>query len=764
MHIWSDIFARELIMLAILLCLGSGPASFLGRRFDAAARVAMAPVLGLCLGTCVFTTLIWFTAARNTYWLLPILALASLAAALCRGSKAIPTDSAKRSTASRAASLVQSLGLRGALTLAVVCVVVAAPLDYTLHERHSVGPIGFEVWDAVGYTAETDGMVQQSIRQALHPEPANANFVRTYWTTSASGDQNLDAAPLSANVNELIGLHATDTQSLFLIVFLMTGALGAFAAVRYAAPKPFWVAPLAGILFAGPFFMQLISDGSQAATCGLGVILPIAAVGANALRRPRIPSLAVLALLVSGFMALYPIFVPGMVISAAVVLLVVAEDAWRNGKLTRETIARGAIYIGVLLALAIVFDLVSFTRDVRYWGGVLNGGYYLSSLPVYHLPYSVIPGWLLQTREFYSLSELGDASFHEVLIDVILPFAFIVVMIFGIKRLQASRVLLPFVAIFILMAAYTSASHHCSYCTDRALLPIAPVSIGLFVLGLAALATADTRRLRWLGVAIAVVAVIAVGSRTRQERTRFANGAYYLDAGDRALISDLPTNAGDVEIEGYGEGPGFAPGQLPLVYFLAFEHNHGAVSVPTEYSDYSALAYVGGAHHADPVFNPHYRFVLTRLGGVDTGRRVVARAGPLALEKRSAALDATITSGLGVGLERLDAQGLPWVEEPLHFIVAGGDSAPAWVSLRFRTIVPVAVSRDQPGVSSRHLPDGVLAACVRAKGTAPLRRAAIALTFAPLPGLVPNEPFAITEPPRGVQLTAMRAVTHCTLP
>ena len=103
MHIWSDIFARELIMLAILLCLGSGPASFLGRRFDATARVAMAPVLGLCLGTCVFTTLIWFTAARNTYWLLPLLALASLAVALWRGLKAIPADSAKRSTASRAA-------------------------------------------------------------------------------------------------------------------------------------------------------------------------------------------------------------------------------------------------------------------------------------------------------------------------------------------------------------------------------------------------------------------------------------------------------------------------------------------------------------------------------------------------------------------------------------------------------------------------------------------------------------------------------------
>ena len=91
MHIWTDIFARELVMLVVLLCLGSGPASFLGRRFDATARLAMAPVLGLCLGTCVFTTLIWFTAARHTYWLLPILALGSVAVALRRGLAVMPT-------------------------------------------------------------------------------------------------------------------------------------------------------------------------------------------------------------------------------------------------------------------------------------------------------------------------------------------------------------------------------------------------------------------------------------------------------------------------------------------------------------------------------------------------------------------------------------------------------------------------------------------------------------------------------------------------
>ena len=172
MHIWTDIFARELAMLVMLFALGSGPASFLGPRFDAAARLAMAPVLGLCAGTCVFTTLIWFTPARNTYWLLPILALASLLIAVRRGWESVSSDHDGDTRRSHAVSLVRRLRPIDAVALVVVCVVVAAPLSYTLHERHSVGPVSFEVWDAVDYTAEPDGMEQQSIRQAVHPYTA----------------------------------------------------------------------------------------------------------------------------------------------------------------------------------------------------------------------------------------------------------------------------------------------------------------------------------------------------------------------------------------------------------------------------------------------------------------------------------------------------------------------------------------------------------------------------------------------------------------
>ena len=61
------------------------------------------------------------------------------------------------------------------------------------------------------------------------------------------------------------------------------------------------------------------------------------------------------------------------------------------------------------------------------------------------------------------------------------------------------------------------------------------------------------------------------------------------------------------------------------------------------------------------------------------------------------------------------------------------------------------------------VPGGTLAACVRTTGNVRLQRAAITLSFPLVPGIVPNEPYAIADPPQGVQLTAMRAVSHCSL-
>lgn len=755
MHLWVEIVGRELIMLITLVLLGAGPAAFLGKRFDPAARIAITPVLGLCLGTSVFTTLIWLLPARDTYWLLPLLAAASVFLALTRARAAAPILATSWGGALRALWCPRA---RDAFALAGVCVVVAAPFSYTLHERDSVGPTGFVVYDSVGYVGETDGMAQQSIRQASHAEPEGANFVRQFWTMYSQTDVNLDASPLSANLNELSGWGSTDTQTLFLIVFLVGDALGTFAAVRYLAAKPFWIAPLAGLMFAGPFHLQLMADGSQAAICGTSVILPLVAVSIEALRERRLAHLVLVAILGSGLLAIYPPIAPGVAIAAGLILLAFAGLRWRRGRLNRQALGEALAQSVAVLAMSILFDIVAFTHAISYWGTVLTGAD-TAGKPKYELPVSVLPGWLLQTRQFFFLKNLSHASLHVLLLGGLLPAIFIAAMLIGLRRRPVALIFLPIIFVFAALAIYSRYKYNCSYCVDRNMIPIAPVVYGLLALGVAALATMTSRSMRWLGMAVAAAALIAAGAQLRSERVIFANDSYFLDAGTRALVNDLPAHAGPLDLEGYGQDPHHSAGELPMTYYLAYERNHAEVSVASEYTDYNALFAFGGPKPHNPNFDPEYRYVLTRFGGVSTGRRVIARVGSLALEERTAPLDATLISGVALPAIRLDSNGYGPVVGQLHFLVGGNGTAPAWVLLHFQTIEP-ATAAPQPGVTSQSTPH-LLTVCVPVTGTAPVRQAALTLQGHLFAGAIPNEQFPQQGPPQGINLVGMRAVPHC---
>ena len=272
----------------------------------------MAPVLGLCLGTCVFTTLIWFAAARSTYWLLPVLALVSVGIALTRALAHAP-----RIATQRTPRLARDV--TGKAT---------APHRCWSHwssyaswwPRRSVTPCTSAT--ASGLSAsrcgtQTDTRPKRTRWYSSPSAPPSTTDYLTRTISSALLGLVCERKPKprrSAAVGQPQRAHraALDRYAGSLPDCLPdAGALGAFAAVRYFSPKPGWAAPLAGVLFAGPFFLQLMADGSQAATCGLAVILPIAAVGADILREKRLASLVILALLVSGLMALYPLFRTG---------------------------------------------------------------------------------------------------------------------------------------------------------------------------------------------------------------------------------------------------------------------------------------------------------------------------------------------------------------------------------------------------------------------------------------------------------------------
>ncbi len=125
----------------------------------------------------------------------------------------------------------------------------------------------------------------------INARPPVRNEAANYGSAYAQSYQNLDVAPLAANVDSLLGLGSTDTWDAFLIAVVVAGGLGALAAVRWTLRESEELVrtvggATAGGMFAGAFFLQLYAADSEAALCGLAVLLPLAAVAADATIEP----------------------------------------------------------------------------------------------------------------------------------------------------------------------------------------------------------------------------------------------------------------------------------------------------------------------------------------------------------------------------------------------------------------------------------------------------------------------------------------------
>ncbi|HMD57220.1 MAG TPA: hypothetical protein VKG82_07095 [Solirubrobacteraceae bacterium] len=751
MHIWTDLLVREGALLAILLALGAAPASFLGERFDAAGRVALAPILGFCLGTCVATTLLEFLPARQTYWILVPLALLSLGIAARRTLRG--TSRAR-------------LSARDVAQLLTVCIAVAGPLTYTLHQHHTVGPAAYFYTDVDNYVGEQDGAYRESLRSASNAwESAQRTGARfpdlTLWDWSflASFDANLNATPLDANVDGLADLGATDTFSPFLISLLLAGALGAFAAVRYATRSATWMAVLAGALFGGPLFLELWFDTFQAAIVALGMILPLLLLGAETLRSPRPANVVLLALVVGCLLSVYPLFIPMVFATGALVLAAGAFSIRRRGRSLEGRVRPILASVAAVGALAVVFDPVGFTRTAGYYQKLLHNEVPLPRVG-WSLPLNVLPGWLFQTREFWYMPDLGSAGFKQILLGALLPLAFLAIIALGIRHHRRALALVALAGVCALAAEYAYKSNaDCTYCAERDLLPLAPIVIVLLALGLATALAMPQRWVRLLGFAGALLVVGAVAQRSRVELTRFSHGSYFLDSANRGVLAKLPPRTGAVQLEGFGNTLS-AQAEFSLVYRLLDERVPGRASIilgsninnAIEYLDFGVIKAPGAEFH------PYYRYVLTRFPGIHTPRRVIARSGGIALQERTQPLDITPSIGLTAPLARLDPAGRAWVEPltPLGFYVAGATGGPVWARLTFHAAGPVIV-RPHPGLRSRQVGDTVTV-CAPASGAPPVRAVTVQLSGPQLAGTPPAEEFPPAVPAEGIELTAMAAL------
>lgn len=740
-------------MVVFLLLVGLGPVAFLSERVDRASRLALAPAFGLAIAMCVLVTTSWRVPLDHSFWLLPLLAGLSLAVAAWRARRASPQAPERAPW---------RIGRSACAQLLVVVLVVSISLAQPLVRRDSVGPVGYAVADAGGYVLEEDGVQQQSIYAAEHQHPPWRNLTIQQWHAYAASFQEVGFDPVVAGMDALLGLGATQTFSSFLIALLLVGAFGAYAAVRVAARTRSWAAPLAGVLIGGPFSLQLFMDGSQGAIAGLALVLAMVVVGCLALRERHAANWLLFALLAAGLQTAYPLFVPPFVVGGAVVLLMFGIQRLRAGITSSELLRAGGTLIGVLI-LAAVLTPVAFERNVRYWRSILDGAYMFTKLglPVYSLPIDVLPGWLTQTRDFYYLPHLGMLSAQETLNSIFIPLLLIGVICYGIWRRRVVAIALPIAGTAALLAYYTMLHDECSYCVQRNLLLLQPLTAAGIGVGIAALIASQRRATRWLALAVAVIALVAIVDKTLDSARREANSAYVFDRQTRQALSAAPRSGPPgLVLEGFGQGPK-AQMEEPLVYAATEETLGRPPSITAESDDNHGMQYLGGPRPVGVEFEPSYRYVLTRLGGIRTPRRTIARYGPIALQERARPLDAIVTSGVDVALARNDPSGQAWVQPvPLTVWITGASpQAAVWTELNFRitTPGPVQVGTAANVVTTSARTGSSLAVCLEMPRAVTLRRAAVVINFTAIPQPPrPHEEFGIPDPPEGVRLEAVK--------
>ncbi len=503
-------------------------------------------------------------------------------------------------------------------------------------------------------------------------------------------------------------------------------------------------------------------DSFQAAIIANGLLVPIWLLIDQVLEDQRWPNLVLVSLMTATFLSVYPLYVPIVIASAALVLIWRALALRRSDRGLSAVWKRLGISIASVVVMSLVFDLVAVARDLHYFHLLAHNEVPLPRVG-YKLPIPVLPGWIAQTREFWALSGLWSGGLKQILWGVILPLLFLGLIVIGLRRYRDALPLVVLTGVAAIVAEYSYVSQQsCTYCAERDLLTFAPVAAVLVPLGLCALLAAPGWLPRVAAIAGAVVVVAGVAQRARIELTRFSDQSYFFDPADRTLLDSLPSGRSRVNLEGFGASV-LAQAEEPLMYhYLNYRAPHrisivagSDVSNAIQYLDFGAVLVPPG-----PEFDPDYRYVVTRLAAVATDRRVIAREPGVSLEERVAPLDVTPYSGLTLPMSSLDPSGTAFVDTryPLQLLVVGRDGGRrAWARLTFQATVPASVPK-QPGVRwAAH--GGTLTVCVPARGSEPVRSATVSLTAALQPGTPPRAMYPPGMPLEGLELTAMSAVT-----
>ena len=533
MSVATDLVTSAGGLLAILLALGAGPGRPAARELRRGDARRARPGARLLPRHVRHDDLLEFSRPASTYPLLVALALASAA-------------SPRRARCGRRA---RPPSLRDVAQLLVVCVAVAAPLRLVLHERHSVGP------------AATTSPTSTTTSACRRPPPAHSlSDARDEWRAERAHRRAFgDSAGSSTRSSRTSG--RTSTRRRCTRTSTQSSARGRSTRSRR---------------FSSCCCSSAASGRSR--SCGASPAKPtwMAVAGRGAVRRAAVPRAVVRHL-------------PGRdhrAGAAAAGRPAGRRGAWRPRGLRTSRCSRSCSRRSSPSTRCWIPPLVrvgagalgmargrgappgcgtgALARALRGAGARRGRDDRRRSIPwPSHAPSAttprcsattsrsrasatccrseVLPGWLLQTREFWFLTPLGAGGFKPILFGALIPLVFAGFAGLAIRRLRIAIVLLALGVAFGLAAVYAYRSADaCTYCGQRYLLGLAPILVVLLALGLWQSLRSPSRIWRVAGIAGALLVVAAVGQRARVELDRFADTSFFFDIANRSALEELP--------------------------------------------------------------------------------------------------------------------------------------------------------------------------------------------------------------------------------
>ena len=743
--------------------LGSGLAVLIPGRVPAAARIALAPAMGLAVGfPLTFAASQFVSMSVGAYALLIPLTVLSAAFAVVRVRRAGRPEAPPRSHL-----------LCLALALAIPLSLFSAPLI----DQRSLGPVSYQVSDAANYAAFNDRLEENTWGDE-HSGLSPADDRLAHQLLTGPLFQGTGTFPLGAALNAVYGWAALDSQSALMIALLGIGALGCFGLVL-TATRSAWAGLAAALLYAGPVNYQLFVDGSQAALAGLALLGPLAVVGSRLLREP-IRAGALLGVLMGGILTVYTAFVPVVALSVGLGL---AIHLLRERRI--ESLRAAAIASGVAVAVVCVLAALPLVKNVEYAKAVSDGLLEKRAdlatwdepvaftefgereevqpekeiFPPFDVPAETVPAWLAQSRERFDLPALSAVTPVDGAVTVVLlPALAILLAALGVWRFRAWAFLLLPAAVSLVLAYYGFEGQDCSYCGGRALLAITPILAVFASFGLVAGAALIRARAVPRGAGVAAVAgLILIAFALANDRAlaeRLVDSGYML-RGEAREVSDAAS--GEVLLEGTGVGH-------PATSFFESNVLPQLLRQSTGESpllDWQGLAIALFPEQYPPglIENPDYRLVFTRLAGISGDRRVVAEDGPYALEERAAPLDVTVVNGVVADIAQRDPSGQAWVTGPVTVLLADSERRPAEVVLGLAGPAAKSLRLEGPG-EIVHEGDRALV-CVPAPGGAAVRRVDVPLRFEEPTYVLPDEAHELPIPEATLELRSLSASREC---